>query len=115
MVSLVSYFTKGNPELLRTDGRGNEMAIACVRILQDCPTYQTSGRRVSVQQNLDIKCLTIFQDLLLVLRHIIGSDYRRALAPLAEKIFYEPILLGPATGSQEYNRYIVNVCALSQF
>lgn len=38
---------------------------------------------------------------MVVLRHLIGTPYRKALLPQIDKLFKEKILLGNGIGSQE--------------
>lgn len=45
------------------------------------------------------------QDLMVVLRHLIGTPHRKALLPQIDKLFNERILLGSGVGSQETLRY----------
>ncbi|TDL29737.1 hypothetical protein BD410DRAFT_736870 [Rickenella mellea] len=85
MMSLLAYLMKSQQEAFQQDGRGDAVAVSCIRLLQDCPTHQSSGRR----------------ELMVVLRHLMGTQNRRALVPHMEKLFSERVLLGPAVGSQE--------------
>ena len=48
-----------------------------------------------------MKPKTVPQDLMVVLRHLIGTPHRKALLPQIDKLFNERILLGSGVGSQE--------------
>lgn len=47
LMSFLAYLTKSLQETFQPDSRGEDLVLACVRLLQDCPTHHTSGRRVS--------------------------------------------------------------------
>jgi transformation/transcription domain-associated protein len=46
------------------------------------------------------------QDLMVVLRHLIGTPYRAALLNQLDKVFNERVLLGSGVGSQESLRSV---------
>jgi len=45
--------------------------------------------------------MTSLQDLMVVLRHLIGTPHRKALLPYIDKLFDEKVLLGTGVGSRE--------------
>jgi hypothetical protein len=52
------------------------------------------------------------KDLMIVLRHLIGTPYRKALLGQLDKLFNERVLLGAGVGSQETLR-LVNLVAFT--
>ncbi|KZT05505.1 atypical/PIKK/TRRAP protein kinase [Laetiporus sulphureus 93-53] len=64
---------------------------ASIRILQDCPATATTPRR----------------DLLIVVRHLLTTIFKRDFAPYIDKILYEPVLWGTAVGCRETVKQVV--------
>ncbi|KAH7887705.1 hypothetical protein F5I97DRAFT_1804974 [Phlebopus sp. FC_14] len=83
MVSYVAYIIRGFGE--QFDSVGERLILSAVRLLQDLPANGIQARK----------------DLMVVLRHLIGTPHRRALLPQIDKLFNEGILLGSSVGSRE--------------
>ncbi|KAF8138723.1 FAT domain-containing protein [Boletus edulis] len=64
---------------------GTRLILSALRLLQDLPANGIQARK----------------DLMVVLRHLIGTPHRKALLPQIDKLFNERILLGNGIGSQE--------------
>jgi transformation/transcription domain-associated protein len=88
---------KSQVEAFRQDGRGDEIALACIRMLQDCPSHSSSRR-----------------ELLVVMRHLMNAPSRRAVVPHINKLLSEKVLLGQAVGSQEILRYVTFFLLMTQ-
>ncbi|KAG9317678.1 hypothetical protein JVU11DRAFT_1890 [Chiua virens] len=83
MVSYVAYIIRGFGE--QFDSFGERLILSALRLLQDLPANGIQARK----------------DLMVVLRHLIGTPHRKALLPQIDKLFNERILLGNGVGSQE--------------
>ncbi|KAF9222005.1 FAT-domain-containing protein [Gyrodon lividus] len=83
MVSYVAYIIRGFGE--QFDSFGERLILSAVRLLQDLPANGIQARK----------------DLMVVLRHLIGTPHRKALLPQIDKLFNEQILLGSGVGSRE--------------
>ncbi|KAH7909445.1 hypothetical protein BJ138DRAFT_1066999 [Hygrophoropsis aurantiaca] len=83
MVSYVAYMMRGFGE--QFDSFGERLILSALRLLQDCPANGIQARK----------------DLMVVLRHLIGTPHRKALLPYMDKLFNENILLGEGVGSRE--------------
>ncbi|KDQ64542.1 hypothetical protein JAAARDRAFT_28186 [Jaapia argillacea MUCL 33604] len=85
-ISYLAYVLRSIPE--QYDTYGETVIIAALRLLQDCPSTSMTARR----------------DLLIVLRHLLSTPYRRALVPKLDQLFDENILLGRGVGAKEMLR-----------
>lgn len=56
--------------------------------------------------------LLIYQDLMVVLRHLMLTPYRRALLGQLDKLFNERVLLGTGVGSKETLRCVILLMSL---
>ncbi|KII95163.1 hypothetical protein PLICRDRAFT_693420 [Plicaturopsis crispa FD-325 SS-3] len=83
MVSYLAYVMRGLGEPYQH--YGDTLIVASLRILQDCPANAISSRR----------------DLMIVLRHLMGTPNRTALVGQLDKLFSERVLLGTGVGSRE--------------
>lgn len=83
MVSYVAYVIRGFGE--QFDSFGERLILSALRLLQDLPANSIQARK----------------DLMVVLRHLIGTPHRKALLPHIDKLFDEQILLGTGIGSRE--------------
>ncbi|KAG1820144.1 uncharacterized protein BJ212DRAFT_1266107 [Suillus subaureus] len=83
MVSYVAYVMRGFGE--QFDSFGERLILAALRLMQDLPSNGIQARK----------------DLIVVLRHLIGTQHRKALLPQIDKLFDERILLGDGVGSKE--------------
>ncbi|KAI6047148.1 hypothetical protein EDC04DRAFT_2864285 [Pisolithus marmoratus] len=83
MVSYVAYVIRGFGE--QFDSFGERLILSALRLLQDLPANSIQARK----------------DLMVVLRHLIGTPHRKALLPHVDKLFDEQVLLGTGVGSRE--------------
>ncbi|KAI0068843.1 FAT-domain-containing protein [Artomyces pyxidatus] len=83
MVSYLAYILRGLGEQYHS--YGNTLLLASLRLLQDIPANAIPARR----------------DFMIVFRHLLGTEYRRALLPQIDKLFDETVLLGTGAGSRE--------------
>ncbi|KAG2042802.1 hypothetical protein BDR03DRAFT_1058663 [Suillus americanus] len=81
MVSYVAYVMRGFGE--QFDSFGERLILAALRLMQDLPSNGIQARKA------------------MVLRHLIGTQHRKALLPQIDKLFDERILLGDGVGSKE--------------
>ncbi|KAI6151887.1 hypothetical protein BKA82DRAFT_2906299 [Pisolithus tinctorius] len=83
MVSYVAYVIRGFGE--QFESFGERLILSALRLLQDLPANSIQARK----------------DLMVVLRHLIGTPHRKALLPHIDKLFDEQVLLGTGVGSRE--------------
>ena len=95
MSSFVAYIMKSQAEAFRQDNRGDDIALACIRMLQDCPSHSSARR-----------------ERLVVVLHLMNAPSRRAVVPHIEKLLNEKVILGQAVGSQDILRYAILCCKL---
>ncbi|KAI6164899.1 hypothetical protein EDD17DRAFT_1802323 [Pisolithus thermaeus] len=89
MVSYVAYVIRGFGE--QFDSFGERLILSALRLLQDLPANSIQARK----------------DLMVVLRHLIGTPHRKALLPHIDKLFDEQVLLGTGIGSRETIRFVL--------
>lgn len=99
MVSYVAYIMRGIGE--QFDSFGERLILAALRLMQDLPSNGIQARKVSCIHRYHPPAQRILQDLIVVLRHLIGTPHRKALLPQIDKLFDERILLGDGVGSKE--------------
>jgi transformation/transcription domain-associated protein len=88
MVSSLAYIVRALGE--QSESYGDTLIVSSLRILQDCPANAIVARK----------------DLMIVMRHLMGTPYRRALLGQLDKLFNERVLLGTGVGSQETLRFM---------
>ncbi|KAI5124824.1 hypothetical protein M0805_005454 [Coniferiporia weirii] len=78
LISFVSFLFRQQPETYGRDTRGDDISVYCIRLFQDCPLHSATARK----------------ELLTLLRHQVGSPFRRALVPHVEKLLSERVIMG---------------------
>ncbi|RPD67165.1 atypical/PIKK/TRRAP protein kinase [Lentinus tigrinus ALCF2SS1-7] len=86
VISSTLYLIRGMPEPY--DAEGEKLALALLRLFQDCPAMAISARK----------------ELIPLLRHLTTTNHKRALLPHIEKLLDERVLLGTSVGGREIFR-----------
>ncbi|KAI0320805.1 FAT domain-containing protein [Amylostereum chailletii] len=86
MVSCLTWIIRNTGEQYET--HGDTLMLVLLRILQDIPVNGLTPRR----------------ELMVVFRHLMGTQYRRSLLPYLDKLFDENVLLGAGVASRESMR-----------
>lgn len=106
MISYLAYINKGVSD--PATGWGQALILAAMRLLQDLPSHSITSRKVRRAKCFMAAHLIFLQDLMVVLRHLMSTEHRRALVAHLDKLFDEHVLLGTGIGSQEVLRYVLS-------
>lgn len=107
MISYLAYIMRYAPE--HGDTYGEVLIHASLRILQDCPAAGISIRKVRLFHT--VYCYSEShlhsQDLMVVFRHLMTTQYRMTLVPHMEKLLNERVLLGTSVTCNEMLRSVL--------